>query len=238
MAVAMPGYEPSNQRENGDYSQEAVAGDIVALIEALGVEQVHLVGHDWGAAVAYRVAAGTPERITSLTTLSVPHPGRFLTGLVGEPRQLGLSWYMLFFQLRGIAEMVSAYDDYAFVRWLWRRWSPGWAIPKGELDDVIATLSQGGVFKAALAYYRSALGMRALTVPMAEKLFRVPVRTLALVGEDDGCINARIFQKFMRAEDFPAGLRVEVIAEAGHFVHQEQPDRVNALLVEWLGSRA
>lgn len=63
MAVTMPGYEPGNQYEDGDYSQEAIAGDIVALIDALGVEQVHLVGHDWGAAVAYRMAASVPAHI-------------------------------------------------------------------------------------------------------------------------------------------------------------------------------
>ncbi len=237
VAVTMPGYEPSSQIEGGEYSQEALADDIVAMINALNVEHVHLVGHDWGAAVAYRVAATVPDRVRSLVTLSVPHPGRFLTGIASTPRQLGLSWYMLFFQLRGIAEAVSARNDYAFIRWLWRRWSPGWAIPENELDQVIVTLRQPGVLKSSLRYYRSALGLRSLAQPMAEKLFTVPVRTLAIIGDNDGCIDRRTFQKFLRHEDFPAGLRVEVIADAGHFVHQEQPAQVNDLLIQILRRR-
>ena len=68
------------------------------------------------------------------------------------PRQLGLSWYMFFFQLRGLADALAAYDDYALIRWLWRRWSPGWAIPAAELEAVIASLRQPGVLRAALGY--------------------------------------------------------------------------------------
>ena len=70
--------------------------------------------------------------------------------------------------------------------------------------------------------------------PIAEKLFQVPVRTLAMIGADDGCIDARTFQNFLRSEEFPAGLRIEVIPNAGHFVQQEQPEQVNALLIDWL----
>ena len=234
VAITMPGYEPSNMREDGNYTQEAVAEDIVALIDALGVESVHLVGHDWGAAVAYRVANMTPHRIRSLATLSVPHPGRFLMGIAGTPRQLGMSWYMFFFQLRGFAEVLSKHNDYAFIRWLWRRWSPDWVIPEDEIEKVIDTLRQPKVFKSALGYYRAALGLRALVRPIAEKLFLVPVRTLAMIGADDGCIDARTFQNFLRGEEFPAGLRIEVIPNAGHFVQQEQPEQVNALLIDWL----
>ena len=234
VAITLRGYEPGSQPSDGDYSQQAIAGDIVALIDALGSDSVHLVGHDWGAALGYRVAALAPERIRSLTALSVPHPGRFLTGIVGRPKQLGLSWYMLFFQLRGLAETICARNDYAFIRWLWERWSPGWKVPNAELDAVIATLRQPGVLKAALGYYRSVLGLRSLTAPTAEKHFVVPVPTLAIVGQDDGCIDAATFQAFLRAEDFPAGLAVKVIKKAGHFVHQEQASQVNAHLFDWL----
>jgi pimeloyl-ACP methyl ester carboxylesterase len=128
-------------------------------------------------------------------------------------------------------------NDWALVRRLWRRWSPGYVLPDDDWADLRRTFEQPGVRHAMLDYYRcnasfSALlgrgpgGMSALTT--------VPVRTLAVTGSDDGCIDTRLFDHAMRPADFPAGLRVERIDDAGHFVHREQPALFNRLLIEWL----
>ena len=235
VAVAMRGYSPESQPEDGDYSADAIAGDAIGFVEQLGVSRCHLVGHDWGAAVAYTAAAAAPERFASLTTMAVPHAGRFLNEMIRHPKQLRLSWYMAFFQLRGIAERAVARDDGRLIRRLWRDWSPGWKPPEEVLRDVLDTLAAPGVTTAALAYYRAVLSLRSLAPSArAENRFEVPVPTLALTGARDGCIDTDVFQKMMVPSDFPSGLQVEQIADAGHFPHQERPDAVNRLILDWI----
>lgn len=236
VSVTLRGYEPSSQPDDCDYTLETLARDVVAFVDQLGATTAHLIGHDWGAAIAYTAGAMAPDRLKSVATMAVPHSGRFLYRAIRSPRQLALSWYMAFFQLRGISDHVVQRKDFHFIRRLWNDWSPGWDIPEDVLDDVIATFRQLGVTRAALSYYRTALSSKAFTASArAAAGFAVPVPTLAMTGERDGCIDTHFFERLMSPQDFPRGLEVRRIAEAGHFLHQEQPRVVNALLLHWLG---
>jgi pimeloyl-ACP methyl ester carboxylesterase len=124
VAPALRGYERSSQPSDGDYHIVRMAEDVVGWIDDLDQERVHLVGHDWGAVIGYAVAALAPERLFSLTTLAMPHPVRLQREVIRKlPGQLWNSWYMLFFQLRGIADLVVEARDWAFIEKLWR--SPG-----------------------------------------------------------------------------------------------------------------
>jgi pimeloyl-ACP methyl ester carboxylesterase len=237
VAVTLRGYEPASQPADNDYSLDALAGDVVACLDGLAADTAHLVGHDWGAAIGYKACADAPERFSSLTALSVPHTGRFLSEAMLHPRQLRLSWYMFFFQLRGLAEHIIARRDYQFIRMLWRQWSPGWDIPEAELDSVVETFRQAGILRGALQYYRAALAPSALPIsPSARKAsrFQVPVNTLAITGANDCCIDADVFSQLMYTEDFPAGLELKKVAAAGHFPHQEQAEAFNDLLLNCL----
>lgn len=234
IAITLRGYEPSSIPDNGDYSMGALAADIVAVIDQLEESKVHLVGHDWGAAIAYAVGAACPERLYSITTMAVPHAGRFSRQGTRYLKQLRLSWYMGFFQLKGFSDYWVQRNDFAFIKRLWRGWSPGWTPEEGVLENVIESLSAPGVVAAALGYYRAGLTVSALTQPVEEAFFKVPVSTLALSGELDGCIDSGIFEQLMCSEDFPEGLRFQRIAGAGHFLHQEKPDDVNMALLNWL----
>ena len=237
VSVSLRGYEPSSQPADDDYSLESMADDVISFIDQLGEDKAHLIGHDWGAAIAYTAGAAAPECFHSLTTMAVPHSGRFVNEAFFKPKQARLSWYMLFFQLRGLSDYTVKRDDFAFIRWLWRVWSPGWQPEESALAEVIDTLRQPGVQRGALAYYREALSPKQLPLTPARRAanaYRVPVPTLALTGRDDGCIDCDIFQALCREEDFPNGLETRVVENAGHFLHQEQPDIVNALLLEWL----
>jgi pimeloyl-ACP methyl ester carboxylesterase len=235
VSVNLRGYEPTSQPDDNDYSMEAVAGDVVGFIDEFEADKAHLIGHDWGAAVAYTAGAMAPERFKSLTTMAVPHSGRFVNEAVKYPKQLALSWYMGFFQLRGVAEHFVQRRDYRLIRKLWQDWSPGWDIPDDVLQDVISTLGQPGVTKAALSYYRAALTPSAFTPSArAAARFAVSVPTLAITGERDGCIDSSIFKRMMYDDDFPGGLEVQQVAEAGHFPHQERPKAVNALILDWI----
>ncbi|MCP4907623.1 MAG: alpha/beta fold hydrolase, partial [bacterium] len=152
VSVTLRGYEPSSLPEDGDYSSEALTRDVIAWLDDLNVDRAHLVGHDWGAAIAYTVGGESPERFHSLTTMAVPHSGRFLAEAMLHPKQLLLSWYMLFFQLRGLADYVVERNDYRFIERLWPNWSPGWDFPREIIEDVIRTLRAPGVKEAALGY--------------------------------------------------------------------------------------
>jgi len=235
VSVTLRGYEPTSQPADRDYSLATIAGDIVAFLDELSAGTAHLIGHDWGAAIAYTAGAAAPDRFESLTTIAVPHAGRFVNEAVRFPRQLAMSWYMGFFQLRGLAERVVERSDFRFIRSLWRHWSPGWAVPDGVLESVIETFRQPGVTTAALSYYRAALAPRAFTpAARAAARFPVPVRTLAITGDRDGCIDTHVFERLMYAQDFPNGMHLERIPAAGHFVHQERPEAVNPLILDWL----
>ena len=88
-----------------DYSTGKLAGDVVALIDAVGREKVHVVGHDWGGAVAWQVGASHADRVATLTAVSTPHPGAFQQSFVRSTQGLH-SWYMVAFQLPWLPEKL------------------------------------------------------------------------------------------------------------------------------------
>ncbi|MDA0272885.1 MAG: alpha/beta hydrolase [Proteobacteria bacterium] len=236
VAPMMRGYEPQSQPSDGDYHLNKMVEDILTWIDQLGEEKVHLVGHDWGAVIGYLTANTAPERLLSLTTFAIPPLQGLPIAIRKNPRQVLLSWYTLFFQLRGLSDWWVERSDWKFLEKLWHDWSPGWAIPPHTLESVRQTFSQPGVKKAALNYYRHSFDSRS---PQAKEIARTmalktTTPTLAVGGWDDGCMSAKLYDAAARPEDFPAGLRVERINGAGHFLHQEQPAIVNELLLSWL----
>ena len=213
-----------------------MAEDVVAQLDALGAERVHLVGHDWGAVIGFATAALAPERLHSLVTLAIPHPGRLADGIRKLPRQLLNSWYMAFFQLRGVADFALQARDWALLRKLWRDWSPGWSPEPSELDQVVRTLEQPGVKRAALAYYRAIPRRRSPAGRRTVELIagKIAVPTLAFTGTRDGCMDTRMHDLTLREEDFPAGFELVRMGRVGHFLHQERPEQINRKLLDWL----
>jgi pimeloyl-ACP methyl ester carboxylesterase len=240
VAPTARGYEESSQPRNGDYRVGEMARDIIAWVDDLGEDKVHLVGHDWGAIMAYGACAEAPERFHSLTTIAIPHPGRFTNiGIQKVPTQLLKSWYMMFFQLPGVPEWMLDQFDWALIRWLRKAWSPGFDVPQAEWSALRNTFETPGVAQAMLAYYRNnvsapvLLGLKSTAVT---GLREVQVRTLAITGELDGCMDTRLHDCAMLEKDFPAGIRVVRIKGGGHFVHQELPGEVNRYILEWISA--
>ncbi len=236
VAVTARGYEPSSQPQDGDYQLTSLAADVPAWMDSLDIHAAHLVGHDWGSAVASAAAAATPERIHSLCLVSVPHSGRFARVAPKSLRQLWLSRYILLFQLHGAAERKLQADNSVYVETLWQRWSPGWSLP-GELTNAVRErFAETGVIEAALAYYRQGADTRTPAGKASRALAAssIQVPTLALHGDRDGCIAPKVFRRSMRTEDFPAGFRVETLANCGHFPQLEQPWDFNRRVLDWL----
>lgn len=102
------GYTPdATPRRRGDYTIDKLSGDVVALLDALGLDRAHIVGHDWGAGIAWDVATRHPRRVASVVALATPHP-RALAWSYGRSTQLLRSWYIGLFQLPWLPERASA----------------------------------------------------------------------------------------------------------------------------------
>lgn len=238
VAVSMRGYEPGSLSAAGDYSMPALAGDVAGLLDALEADSCHLIGHDWGASIAYPAAVATPARIETLTTIAVPHPAAFAQAIAKDFAQLRRSWYIYFFQLRGWSDGAVRKNDFAFLDRLWRAWSPGWAFDPEDLAEVKRAFAAPGVLEAALGYYRTAFDPKHPRRNEAIALLSAPIRapTLGITGALDGCIGPDVFERSMPPSMFGGGVRVERIAGAGHFTHLERPDAVNALILRHLQS--
>ncbi len=238
VAPMMRGYEPSSQgrRHVPDFHPLQITDDVIAWAKELGGGQpIHLVGHDWGAIVAYSACVREPELFRSVTTMAVPPIHAVENGIRSHPVQIANSWYTIFFQLRGLADAVVRARDYAFIEKLWRDWSPGFRWEPDEMAALKETFRQPGVLWSALAYYRAMLNPFLPDSRAASAMTRKPVRVpmLAITGATDGCMDTRLYD-FIDPSLHPAGLRVERIEGGGHFVHQEKPEEINRLLCAWL----
>jgi pimeloyl-ACP methyl ester carboxylesterase len=222
VAPYMRGYAPTGLAPDGRYGIDAIAGDAVALRDALGGDaRAVLIGHDWGAAAAY----GAAEAFRRVVTMAVAPPPVLLSAR--DPRlvarQLRLSWYMLFQQLPGVSERALP----RVIPRLWRDWSPGYDA-REDVPAVLESLREPEHATAALRYYRA---LRPGTFTGAE-LPDVPL--LYLHGERDGCQLPEIAARAAGILKPPS--RFEMVPGAGHFLQLERPDEVNALVAEFVSS--
>jgi pimeloyl-ACP methyl ester carboxylesterase len=225
VAPFMRGYAPTQVPANGAYDLAALAADAVGLHEVLGGgSDAVLIGHDWGAEVAYQAAAIAPGRWRRLVTLAVP-PAGLDPVLFADFEQLKRFWYIFLFRdPGGPAPAIVALDDLAFVDKLWRDWSPGFDSAE-HLASVKDCLRAPANLAAALGYYLAAGDPGPATGP-------APQPTLYLHGADDGCIRAELARA--AAELLAPSSRVVIVAGAGHFLQLEQPAEVNDLIVSWV----
>lgn len=226
---AMRGYAPSGVARSGRYDLPALAGDLLDLADRLSPgAKVRILGHDWGAAAGLSAAAIAPHRVSHVAALAVPHPRVFLRALA-TPAQARRSWYMGFFQLRGVADLAVRAGNMALIDRLWRAWSPGYSASVAEMAAVKAGLRRR--IGAALGYYRAM--PRSLSSPEVRRTLLGPIAvpTLRLHGSDDGCIGAEVGED--EGALYTGGFERVVIAGAGHFLQRERPDEVAGHVLRW-----
>jgi pimeloyl-ACP methyl ester carboxylesterase len=223
------GYGRSDRPRGVDaYRIDRLAGDVVALMEAAGRDRARLVGHDWGAAVAWWLAAAEPARVERLAILNVPHFRVMKRFLWTSPSQWLRSSYMLFFQLSGLAEwLLSRRDFRALERALVRSSRPG-TFDAEALDVYRQAWRAPGALTAMLSWYRAAARRGVPDPPCA----RVAPPTLILWGARDAFLSRRMARASLAWCDQG---RLEVKEEATHWVHLEEAAWVNERLCAFLG---
>jgi pimeloyl-ACP methyl ester carboxylesterase len=236
VAPWLRGYAPTGLDPQGRYQNGASVADTIALHEVLGGDDAAvLIGHDWGARIATGAATFAPERWSKLVTGAVPPGGAVAQGFLTY-RQLKRSWYMFFFQ-NPLAEMVVGMNDMEFIERLWADWSPGYDASE-DLPRVKDSLRDPANLAAALEYYRATLDPVEHTVPefqpYEDAIGGTPTQPhLYMHGADDGCMGVELAR--MAAPFMPApGSFVEIIDDAGHFFHVEQPKLVNDLIIKFV----
>ena len=233
VAPFMRGYPPTQAAPDGRYDSEALASDVAGLIEALGDGPAYVVGNDWGGIATHATSALHPEAIRRAVVINVGHPATFLQTLL-HPKQVQHIFHFWFFQLDGVASAAVRANDLAFVDHLWNFWSA----PGHDYADHLArvkseTLAPEGAVEAGLAYYGGLMNLPTTHPGAAERMqgkFSVP--TLTIFGDHDP---PREMSKDEH-QHFDAEYRLEIVPGAGHFVHREQPDAVNRLILDWFGS--
>ena len=213
------GYGRSDKPEQVDaYSMMLLAGDVMAMMSDAGVDRAHVVGHDWGAGLAWAMASLAPGSVDHLVVMSVGNPVTFLRTL--EQRQK--SWYMLLFQFPGIAERWLTEDNWANFR--------SWA-GHPDADQVIAELEETGSLTPGLNYYRANVGPESWVGPPLEL---PPVQAPAMGLWSTGDIALTEVQMTDSAKNMAGSWRYERLDGPGHWMQLEAPDQVNALLLDFL----
>ena len=199
------------------YSLPLLAGDVMAVLADAGAERAHVVGHDWGAALAWAIASLAPGTVDHLAVLSVGHPSTFRRTL--EQRQK--SWYMLLFQFEGVAE-----------RWLTENnWANMIGAGHPDADQVVADLEANGSLVPGLNWYRANVGPETWVGPPVQ-LPPVQAPTMGIWSTGDFALTE--VQMTDSAENVAGPWRYERLDGPGHWLQLEAPAKVNALLLDFL----
>jgi epoxide hydrolase 4 len=233
VAVDMRGYNLSDKPARvADYRMARLVDDVTGLVRHLGARRAAVVGHDWGAAVAWAAAERHPEYVSRVAALQVPPPAVWLRNLTA--RQLLMSWYMLFFQLPRLPEWWIRRGDFAAVRRTLRATSRPGTFSEADIAVYKAALREPGALTAAVNYYRAnlrpLLGARRGADGEGDGPIRVPA--LFIYGERDFAIARSTVEGV--ASYVAAPYREVRLATSGHWVQQEAPMEVNAALSSFL----
>jgi len=218
IAPFLRGYYPTSIPQDGNYSAKSIALDIVQIAESMGIDQYYVVGHDWGALVAYSVANLEPEKVVKLVAVAIPHPS-FISI---TPRTAVRARHFVRLRNEKSSFPYAEKNDMAYIDRLFRRWSPGWEEYETTRDEVLGTFRKPGRLEAALAYYW-ALNANSDNDSLADFTAQLPTMPLlTFAGRDDGALTMKPFKKMVGAMKTPFELRLH--DDAGHFFHREQPE--------------
>ncbi len=220
------GYTPDCRPSNVEaYRVTELTADAVAFLDALGLESAHVIGHDWGAVVAWNVAGRYPERIRTLTAVSVPHPAAAAQAIAIDPDQQRLSSYIGLFRQDGTAEDALVADDGALFRSM--------LVESGLVEPFVekyaaTTVTDRALLTGGLNWYR------AMTLLDLDGMEPVSCPVTYVWGEQDA-----MFGRFAveRCGDHVVGpYRQETIPDGSHWIPELEPELLARLVLDRIGS--
>ncbi len=213
-----PGARPAGRRA---YRAEALADDVLGLLDAAGLDSAHVVGHDWGGAVAWALAGRDPSRVRSLTVLSTPHPAALIRSFRSSSQALK-SWYMLFIQLPWLPELVI---PPVLEKSLRRS-----GLPADFAAHDAALMRRPGTLTGALNWYRAMpFSLRSPKGTGRSAQGRAKVPTTYVWGRRDNFLGRYAAEA---TGDYVKGEYRFVEMDAGHWLPETHPDEIAALILE------
>lgn len=228
IAPFMRGYPPTQIPADGQYSARHLAEDVIGLLDAFGLETAMVIGHDWGALASYAATSLAPQRFTKMVTVAIPHPRslRFDFATLIKAR------HFITFQQRQSSVKWMKRDNYAAISTIFKRWSPNWNFTDADIAPVRDSLSQPGGVEAALGYYWSFWQDRNNADVQKLNRRKTEVPTLTIFGDADGALTMSALERTQSA--FLADYEQVVLPDAGHFLHQEVPEKFAELVLNFL----
>jgi len=245
VAPDMRGYNLSEKPPRvEDYSTDVLVNDVIALIDHFGAPKAAIVGHDWGAGVAWAVAQKYPERVSKLAVLQVPPAAAWRANI--SLRQLLRSWYMFFFQLPRVPEWAISRNNFKNLDSVFKqKVARSGSFTDADVETYKEALRQPGALTGAVNYYRANVFhiLRGSRASADSEQFgqghtrrnkRVRVPTLFIFGEQDFAILPRTVRGVGKYIDAP--YRELRIPDSGHWVQNEAVEEVNDALMEFLSA--
>ncbi|XP_033121199.1 epoxide hydrolase 4-like isoform X2 [Anneissia japonica] len=212
-----------------NYTLQALIDDVKELIEELGYSSCVLVAHDWGGEIAWHVAMEYPDLVDKLIINNCGHPVRFMEHLHSHWSQFKKSWYMFFFQLPYLPEILARSKDLHFLNDCYMSRAFGIQSPEmfttTDLEAMKFSFSNKGTATAAINYYRAIFS----TKPMKTK--RITCPTILIWGDQDVALEVGIAKG---TEKYVDNFTLKIVEGASHWVQQDRPDEVNRLMAEFL----
>lgn len=222
------GYNESERPEGvRQYAPAELAADAAGLIRAFGLESAIVVGHDFGANVAWWLALTKPSMVQRLVILNVPHPRVFQKALRSSLHQMRKSWYILYFQIPWLPEAMLSRNDMASMVRLLRSSAKPTTFTDADIEQYVGVWRREGAMNAMLNWYRAA----ARHAPRAPQDWRIVMPTLMIWGAEDSALDLSMAQSSI---DMCDDGRLVVIDDATHWVQHDAADRVNTLLLAFL----
>ena len=224
------GYNIS-EKPNGiaAYNLNELSADVIGLIDAAGRDTAMLIGHDWGAAVAWWTACKYPQRLSKLVILNVPHQNVFRKTVLTDREQSMKSWYIGFFQIPFIPETLMGAIGESMARGMQSGSKPG-AFTDADMLEYRKAWAQPGALKSMINWYRAIVQQQ----PQSPDP-RVKMPTLILWGKKDNFLKSEMAQASLAYCDDG---KLIYFDEATHWIQHEEPDRVNQLMLEFFKGSA
>ena len=226
----LPGLGDSSRPASG-YDKKTLAGDLLEMVDRLGLQRFHLVGHDWGGPTAFALARVAPERVRTLAILDVTVPG-----IGPDLSQGGRRWHHAFHMTPDLPEALVQGREREYLSWFFAAfsWQRG-AISADDVDEYVRCYSQPGALTAGFAYYRNIPQDQADNRATLASGFRLPMPVLALGGgraEARGRGEEPLESLRLIAADVQGG----AVPECGHFIPEEQPELLARRLLEFFSA--